>query len=113
MSPRLKPAPELPEGESPDVRIASIKIEALDVQRIRCIIVLSQGNVRPDLIIVLSDEDGQPLASITVLETPDLENKYVLHLRRQPVSHIVTIKATLKFDRFGIFTQAEETFELN
>ena len=90
--------------------ILDIQLEKLDEQRIHCIVELSKFNQNPDLVIELSQQNGEPLASITIIETPDHHNSYVLHTKKpMPIEQII-VQASLLYSEQGIVHQITKSF---
>ena len=94
-----------------EVQVIGLSVEQLDKQRVRCIITLSEISRPPDLVIALEDIEGSQLAGITILETPDVVNKFVLHLKNAATE--VKLVAFLKYDEVGIISQMEKVFALD
>ncbi len=63
-----------------------------------------------DLRIRAEDGQGNLLKEMTVIETPDAINSYVLHM---PVSEggMIHITAWLQSDTLGVFQQFQKTFQ--
>lgn len=95
-----------------ELRILDLNLEQLDQNRFRCIVTITETAAKPDLIIELVDVEGKRLASITVLETPDSINKYVLHTAETPIENVNLI-AYLKDDEFGVIDHKQQLFTLD
>lgn len=95
-----------------DHQIVSLRAEQLDASRIRCTVTVKDEAIPADLIIEVWDPFGNRVASITILESPDLVNKYVLHIPAQHQKGDINVIAYLKNDTLGLVHQVTENITL-
>ena len=90
------PLPEQP-------HIQDIILEKLDQSHVRVKVQILNNATLPNLLIQAREPHGQILAEMTVIETPDEWNSYVLHVQHLDRMDSLEIFAYLKNDIPGIF----------
>lgn len=93
--------------------IIDLSVQILDPIRFRCSIELAPFQNPPDLLIELFDLEENRLLQLSVIETPDTMNSFVLHLRHPPTTPEVKIVVYVKYEGIGIIDTAETFFTLD
>ncbi len=106
---------EPPEGAlpPPEVKILSLRAEPWpdNGRRVRISLDMTPFLERPNLDLVISDENGEEVSSVNIIESIEARMTFTMHIRSPEVQGTYKLSATIVYPDAGIVDQKEITFD--
>jgi hypothetical protein len=80
-----------------EVRIQSLVAQPLDERRVKVYLETDPSQKRPNADLLISDEQGNPIASASIIESMTRKMELIMHLRGVPAGGTYRLQATLYF----------------
>ncbi len=95
-----------------DVKFLEIKVEPWpDGRRVRFHARMTPFQQPPNLNINITDENGQEVSSVNIIENIDFNLVITMHIRSQVVRGTYTLSAQITYPELGIVHEATTIFE--
>lgn len=96
-----------------EVRIKELSVEPWpeDGRRVRIQLDVTPFVERPNLEVVITNEGGQEVSSIHIIESIDARMTFTMHIRSSTVSGQFTAKASIVYPEIGMVDEKSVHFE--
>ena len=96
------------------VRFTEVRVEPWpeDNHRVRVHIGITPFEKRPNLDSVITDQNGEEVASISIIEAMELKLVFTMHLRIPEITGSYTLTASLSYEDLNTVDERSINFEL-
>lgn len=100
----------LPPGE---VRIRTVSIDVYeDRRRVRISIELTAFQIPPDIVVMITDGDGNEIASSNIIGAMNRKLSLTMHLPEMSTSSVCQLQIALEYRQQGRVDEIEKSFSL-
>jgi len=97
-----------------EVRLTELRVEPWpDGRRVRVHLALTPFQQNPNLIAVIQEMEQRPIASTTIIETPDDRIVLTMHLRSAAAGVPYQLTVSVIYPDFGVVDDRTLTFEVS
>lgn len=96
-----------------DVRIVELRAELWpdDSRRVRVHLELTPFLEKPDVEVIIAQQDDSEVARINIIESIDDKMTFTMHIRSQTLEEVYKLKASVAYTDIGIVDQKSISFE--
>ncbi len=98
-----------------EVRVQTLRAEPWpeDPRRVRIHLEMTPFRERPNIDVLIADENGDEVSSITIIESIDARMAFTMHLRGNYKIGTFTLSARLYYPEIGEVDQKSVNFEID
>lgn len=104
-----------PEDGAPpqEVKLVEVRAEPWpgETRRVHVHLQLTPFLERPDIHVIIEDQDKRPVSSIDIIESIETHMTFTMHLRGTELNDPFTLHASVFYKDHGVVDQKEFTFE--
>jgi hypothetical protein len=98
-----------------EVRFHSVRVEPWpeDARRVRVHLDVTPFLQRPNIEVVIANEAGDEVASITIIESIDAHMVFTMHIRGNQTEGMFSLAASLSYPELGAVDQKSINFKIS